>query len=292
MKSSRKIVFLGMHGRYSYIPFKMMLDAGVNIEGVITPRPSADSIGPVRHPYFPPPEGKLILDNAGNTPTLGSEAGRHGIPLFGVGNLNDPRSLAVLRELDPDLIITACFSRILPISWLAIPKQGCLNLHPSLLPAYRGPTPQYWQHYYGENTTGVTLHFMDQEIDTGAIVNSIQVKIQDGATGVEVDEILSKAGGGLILRALALDEIPRREQENVEASYQPYPSAEERKLPVSWPVKRAYNFLRGADQFGPFRVVGLDKRETVVREALAYLEGEFPESNEWIAFSDGSIKIR
>ncbi|MEK6220715.1 MAG: formyltransferase family protein, partial [Chloroflexota bacterium] len=134
MKSSRRIVFLGMHGRYSYIPFKMMLEAGVDIVGVITPRPTADSNGPVRHPYFPPPAEKLILDNTGIKPTLGSEAGRHGIPLIGVGNLHDPRSLAMLKELAPDLIITACFSRILPDSWLAIPKQGCLNLHPSMLP--------------------------------------------------------------------------------------------------------------------------------------------------------------
>ena len=75
-----------------------------------------------------------------------------------------------LTRLDFDAITVACFSRKLPASVLRLPRLGCLNVHPSLLPAHRGPDPLFWIYHDGDETGGVTIHLMDEGFDTGPIV--------------------------------------------------------------------------------------------------------------------------
>ena len=92
------------------------------------------------------------------------------IPVFQPGTLRSPEAVAELRAFAPDIIVVAAYGRILPTAVLNLPRFGCLNLHPSLLPAYRGPSPVVSALLAGDDTTGVTLMLMDEGMDTGPII--------------------------------------------------------------------------------------------------------------------------
>ena len=92
------------------------------------------------------------------------------IPVFQPGTLRSPEAVAELRAFAPDIIVVAAYGRILPTAVLNLPRFGCLNLHPSLLPAYRGPSPVVGALLAGDDTTGVTLMLMDEGMDTGPII--------------------------------------------------------------------------------------------------------------------------
>ena len=91
-------------------------------------------------------------------------------PVFQPGTLRNPEAVAELRAFAPDVIVVAAYGRILPTAVLNLPRFGCLNLHPSLLPAYRGPSPVVGALLAGDDTTGVTLMLMDEGMDTGPII--------------------------------------------------------------------------------------------------------------------------
>jgi len=286
MGDSMRIVFMGMTGEFSRIPFQALLDARANVAGLIIPRPSADRDGPRwLDPSSSSPSGLPLLSSpvAPNVVHLATSAG---IAILEVGSLSDPRSLAALDSLAPDLICAACFPWLLPPAWLECPSLGCLNLHPSLLPAYRGPAPLFWQFRAGEQPTGVTLHFMDEGADTGDIVSQVEVSFPDGITGLEADRLTAEAGARLVMEALAPPHplasppdrtfpggrgggLPRRPQPEAGASYQSRPSRSDLAIPISWTARRAFNFIRGAGEWGPFEIVVGGGRFRV-SEALTY----------------------
>jgi methionyl-tRNA formyltransferase len=202
--------------------------------------------------------------------TILTKAGEYGIPVLEVGSMRNEETLYAIQELEPDLVVVACFPQILPKRMLEIPKFGCLNVHPSLLPAYRGPEPLFWQFRAGEKDMGVTVHWMDAGADTGDILGQVHLSFPEGARTVEADGLVAQAGAELILRALQEDEWPRRPQESEGASYQGIPGTEDRVIPVSWDVKRAFNFIRGADVWAPFWIEREDGDRVTVQEALGF----------------------
>ena len=208
-----RIVFMGMLGEYSAIPLHTLVDAGANVAGLILPRPVADADGPRWITLTPLSEAPLLIRPAAlNAAHIAAEA--H-IPILEVGSLKDPRAFDALDSFAPDLICVACFPRLLPRRWLDRPRFGCLNLHPSLLPAYRGRDPLAEQLQAGETHTGVTLHFMDEGADTGDIVSQIATPFREGLTPAEAERLTARAGAQLLLAALdRLPNLPRRPQIN------------------------------------------------------------------------------
>src|SRR6185503_3137322 len=101
-----------------------------------------------------------------------------------------------------DAIAVACFSRRLPASLLRLPRLGCLNVHPSLLPAHRGPDPLFWIFHDGDEAGGVTIHLMDEGFDTGPIVLQENVALSDDMTVAELDRTCARLGGELLAEAL------------------------------------------------------------------------------------------
>ena len=87
-----------------------------------------------------------------------------------------------------DLLISHAFMRILPRKVFAAPKYGSINIHPSLLPKYRGPSPTYWVLHNKENVTGLTCHFIDKYIDTGDIIHQIEIPVKSGDTIASIIE--------------------------------------------------------------------------------------------------------
>ena len=295
----RKIIFMGMGGVYSLIPLESLIEEGAQVTAVVFPRPKADDNGPR---WMPPParipnDPQLVVRPVReNILTL---AGAQGIPVLEVGSMRAAATLAAIEELQPDLVIAACFPHILPELMLKIPKIGCLNIHPSLLPAYRGPQPLFWQLRAGEQNTGVTVHWMDAGVDTGDILGRVTVDLSDGVNSIEIDKLVAKAGAKLIVTALREDEWPRRPQGSAGASYQRAPRATDKVIPTSWSVRRVFNFLRGADAWTPFWIEPEDAERIEVREAVGYQTGlklqrsvEPHDEEVWVQMKDGVLRVK
>jgi methionyl-tRNA formyltransferase len=165
-----RIVFMGMAGPFSLIPFRALLQAGANVVGLLIPRPTADREGPRRPAPDPPPTGDLPVLPSPVSPSPTALARGAGIPVWEVGALPDPRSHAGLAAMAPDLMCVAGCPRWWPPAGLSWARLGCLQVPASLLPAYRGPAPLFWQFRAGETRTGVTLHRMDARADSGPIL--------------------------------------------------------------------------------------------------------------------------
>lgn len=290
-----RLIFMGMRGPFSLIPLQALLSAGATITAIILPAEGEPFTGLRPLPPAVPPPSDLPLLFSPVAPNIVHLAWANNIPVFEVARL-DNHSLAGLQTLRPDLICVACFPRLLPPAWLACPPLGGLNLHPSLLPTYRGPAPLFWQFRAGETNTGVTLHFMDKTADTGDIVAQSAVPFPDGITGPAAETLLAQAGSQLLLDALNQSTLPRHHQPAVAASYQSMPQPADLLIPTTWPARRAYNFMRGASTFGPF-IVDVSGRFLIVYEALGYeAAGELgqpfqqQDSKIQIQFSPGTLE--
>lgn len=97
-------------------------------------------------------------------------AKKNGIPIYHTQDINDDAGVAYLQSLTPDILLSAYFNQRIKATILSLPKQGCLNIHPSLLPAYRGVDPVFYAMLRSETNVGVTLHRLDEEFDTGNII--------------------------------------------------------------------------------------------------------------------------
>ncbi len=272
-----RILFLAMNGNFSSPPLCALLENGYRPRGLIIPPPPGMRMGFRRLPY-PVGQGQALPLQI---------AAAHEVPIYEIGDLHHPEALALLEGLD--LIITACFPKILPPRWLAAPRLGAINLHPSLLPAYRGPYPLFWQFRAGEQNTGITLHFMDAAPDTGDILAQQRVPFPDGLTGPEADTLTAEAGASLLLQLIADPEnIPRTPQPQGGATYQGVPTPEDLHIPANWTARRAFNFIRGAGEWAPFMVA--DGR--AISGALEYCEGDTPSGTpDWIPFANGAVRV-
>jgi methionyl-tRNA formyltransferase len=136
----------------------------------------------------PPPAKELVLDL--------------GLPVLQPERVKDPHFIAQLEALKPDVIVVAAFGQILPPAVLDLPRMGCVNVHPSLLPKYRGAAPINWAIINGEPRTGVTTYLMDEGMDTGAILLAREVEIGADETAQELGEQLAALGGELAKETL------------------------------------------------------------------------------------------
>lgn len=131
------------------------------------------------------------------------EALKHGIPIYQPIKLkNDLELIQNLKDLKPDFIIVVAFGQILTKEVLDIPKYGCINLHASLLPMYRGAAPINWSIINGEKVTGNTTMLMDIGLDTGDMILKDEVKITNNMTSGELHDILMVRGADLLIKSI------------------------------------------------------------------------------------------
>jgi len=158
----------------------------------------------------PPPAKELALDL--------------GLQVMQPERVKEPPVIAQLEKLKPDLIVVAAFGQILPPAVLGIPPLGCINVHPSLLPKYRGAAPINWAIINGETQTGVTTYFMDEGMDTGAVLLVREVEIGADETAEELGERLAAIGGELAretIQGLKEQSLHPTPQDEKGASYAP-----------------------------------------------------------------------
>ena len=181
-----RIVFMGTP-EFSVPPLEYLIKSEYQVVGVYT------------QPDKPTGRGRTLEQLPVKRVAL-----QHGLELFQPVRLRNPDEVARLAALKPDLILVAAFGQILPQSVLDIPKFGCLNIHPSLLPEYRGATPIPAAILVGDKETGVTIMLMDAGMDTGPIISQIIVGIEPDDTTESLTTRLAQAGVRLLGEALPL----------------------------------------------------------------------------------------
>ena len=171
---------------------------------------------------------------------------RHGLPLWQPENLRDPGFLDAVRVLEADLFVVVAF-RILPAEVLKIPRAGTVNLHPSLLPRYRGAAPIQWAVMNGDEETGVTTFMVEKKVDAGGILCQETVPIGPEETAGELHDRLALAGADLLARTvdlMAAGAIRPRPQTG-EATPAPRISREDGRIDWRLPARDIRNRIRG-----------------------------------------------
>ncbi len=201
-----RIVYMGTPG-FAVAPLRSLQAAGHVIAAVVarTDKPAG--------------RGKVLT-----SPPVKVAAEELGLTVLQPKRVREPAFVDTLRSLAPEVIVVAAYGQILPREILTLPKFGCVNIHASLLPAYRGAAPINWAIIRGEAATGITIMQMDEGMDTGAILLQERIAIGDRDTAGTVTEKLSDLGARAIVEALpriASGELRPQEQDHVKATPAP-----------------------------------------------------------------------
>lgn len=195
-----RIIFMGTP-EFSVPAFVSLVEAGHEIAAVVT------------QPDKPKGRGKAVLMTA-----VKEKAISYGIPVYQPVKAREPAFVRLLDELKADVIVVVAFGQILPKAILDLPRFGCINIHASLLPRYRGAAPIQWAVIDGEKESGITTMFMSEGLDTGDMLEKVTVVLDPKETGGSLHDKLSKLGGELILTTLkkleagTIERIPQTEE--------------------------------------------------------------------------------
>jgi methionyl-tRNA formyltransferase len=209
-------------------------------------------------------------------PPVKETADNLGLRVLQPPRLREPSVVTTLTTLQPDLIVVFAFGQILPRAVLDIPPLGCINIHPSLLPRYRGAAPVNWPIINGDATTGVTTMFMDEGMDTGDILLSEEVPIEDDETAEELAPRLAAVASRLLLQTLerwkegSLAPIP---QNHARATYAPLLKKDDGLIRWEQDAETIRNQVRGMIPWPVAYTLWKGKRLRVYRTRTAAGEG-------------------
>lgn len=280
-KPAPRVIFLGMQSNFSHPSLRALLSAGVEVRAVVLPAARNEQAVPALRRLQPPGRrGTLLPVNQSSLHTSVQQlAWDRNIPLWEVARMADPTVADMFSSYQPDLICVACFSRAIPLSILAIPRLGALNVHPSLLPANRGPEPLFWTFRLGQERTGVTIHLMDEKLDSGDIIAQEEIEVPEGSSYVELEEQAANLGGKLLAQAvedISLGRAERRPQDESLSSAYPYPSNQHGRAdfvihPSKWDARHVYNFICGVKNWGePLTLIADAELTLDVEDVLVY----------------------
>jgi methionyl-tRNA formyltransferase len=190
----------------------------------------------------PSGRGRLL-----NSPATVLWARARGVPVLQPQRARDEAFLAQLGALAPELIVVAAYGKILPKTLLELPRLGCVNVHASLLPRYRGAAPIQWAIARGEAETGVTLMQMDEGLDTGPMLAQARLPIAPDDTGESLSAKLAKLGGELLeqhLGALFEKSLVAVPQNQALATLAPKLTREDAVLDVKRPAGELHDYVR------------------------------------------------
>ncbi|TMI82702.1 MAG: methionyl-tRNA formyltransferase [Bacillati bacterium ANGP1] len=206
---------------------------------------ASDVVAVVTRPDQPQGRGLRV-----GPPPVAVAATQYALDVLQPGTLRDPGFLARLRDLGPDLFVVVAFGRIIPPDVLALASMGGINLHPSMLPRYRGAAPIPRAIAAGETATGVTVLHLSEELDAGDIILQRAAPIQPDDTGATLEARLARDGAALLVEALGLLETgraPRVVQDSSRATFAPKVAREEAWISWSDPAAKIVNQVRAFD---------------------------------------------
>lgn len=226
-----RIVFMGTP-EFAVPSLRALVEAGHDVCGVFT-QPDKP-VGRHQNRFQPSPVKEYALSA--------------GLAVYQPAKMRDGEALAILRELKPQLIAVAAYGKILPPDILALPELGCVNVHSSLLPAYRGAAPINWAILNGEERTGVTIMYMAEGLDTGDILSQAAVQIGPDENAQELTARLARLGAELLVKTveeIAAGNAAPIPQDDSLSCYAPMLSRE--LSPVDWtkPARAIHCQVRG-----------------------------------------------
>ena len=195
-------------------------------------------------------------------PPVKEKAVEYDIPVYQPQRARDEEFIEELKKINPDVIVVVAYGQILPESILNIPKYGCINVHGSLLPKYRGAAPIQWAVLNGDKKTGITTMYMDIGMDTGDMILKQEVEIGENETTGELWDRLSKIGGELLVETLKQIENGTAPREKQGEDFSVAPMLNKEMAKIDWenktaqeiknlvrglnPIMGAYTFLNGS----------------------------------------------
>lgn len=224
-----RIIFFGTP-EFAIPSLNALLLSGEEIVAVVTQPDKKKGRG---HIFTPPPVKEFAINK--------------GIEVFQPTNIREDTFISKIFDLRPDLIVVAAYGKILPPDILKIPVYGCINVHASLLPKYRGAAPIQWAIINGEKKTGITIMMMDEGMDTGDILLQEEVEISEDDNAETLSKKLSELGASLLIKAIKKIEegsIERLPQVGT-PSYAPPLKKEDGLIDWSKPASEIFNFVRG-----------------------------------------------
>jgi methionyl-tRNA formyltransferase len=171
-----------------------------------------------------------------------------GLPVYQPENFRDPETVEQLRSLQPDVVAVVAYGRILPQSVLDIPQKGCINIHASILPEYRGSAPYQWAVLDGKEETGVTAMYLCREMDAGDIIDVSKTPIDPNETAGQLLDRLAQLGAVLLSKTMARmaeGDVERIPQDASKATYAPM--LDKTMCPIDWrkTAQQVHNQVRG-----------------------------------------------
>ena len=225
------IVFMGTPD-FAKESLKQVYEKGYNILGVVT---NVDKPKGRGMKMIPTPVKEYAIEK--NIPVFQPEKVR-----------NNPEIIDTIKKLNPDVICVVAYGKILPKELLDIPKLGCINVHGSLLPQYRGAAPIQWAVLNGDKVTGITTMYMDVGMDTGDMILKQEVQIGEDETTGELWDRLSIIGGKLLVETLELIEKNKAPREKQSENFTMAPMLNKEMAKIDWENKSAReikNLIRG-----------------------------------------------
>ncbi len=233
MKNIR-IVFMGTP-EFAVSTLKEIIKAGFNVVGVVTA------------PDKPSGRGRKLQESAVKQYALAQ-----GLPVLQPVNLKSSEFIEEITALTPTIQVVVAFRMLPKVLW-QLPEYGTFNLHASLLPQYRGAAPINWAIINGETVTGVSTFFIDEKIDTGAMILQREVEIKADENVGELHDKLMQTGAHLVVETLELiqnnEVIPRKQNSEIELKEAPKLTKENTRINWNAPIKQIYNFIRGLNPY-------------------------------------------
>ena len=229
---SIRTVFMGTP-EFALDTFQGLIDFGLNLVAAYT------------QPDRPKGRGKKLA-----APPVKELALKYEIPVFQPQKLREPAVVEELKALQPDLIVVVAYGQILPKSVLEIPQYGCINVHASLLPKYRGAAPINKAIIDGETETGVTTMYMDVGLDTGDMLIKRSLPIGENETAGELHDRLAAIGREAMeetLRQICDGTLKAEKQDDERTCYAPMMKKEDGLIDWSQPATAVHNLIRGLD---------------------------------------------
>lgn len=225
-----RVVFMGTPD-FAVPCLEALINAGYDVVGAFTQPDKPKGRG---YALAPPPVKVTALE--------------HNIPVYQPKTLKDGEALTILSELSPECIVVVAYGKILPKAILDLPKYGCINVHASLLPKYRGAAPIQWSVLNGERETGVTAMYMDVGLDTGDMIKKKTCEIGENETAGQLHDKLSSLGASLIVETLKELENGTAQREKQDDSQSCYaPMLDKSLCQIDWNVSasQVHNKVRG-----------------------------------------------
>lgn len=276
-----RVIFMGTPD-FAVPSLQRLLDCGHEVCAVFTQPDKPKGRG---HKLQPPPVKELALE--------------HGLPVFQPKTMRDETVQEQIAALCADVIVVVAYGKMLPKAVLDAPKLGCINVHGSLLPKYRGAAPIQWTVIHGEETAGVTTMFMGEGMDTGDMLLKAETPVGQEETSGELFDRLKEMGADLLAETLvkleqgALERIPQNEEEMTLA---PMLSKELSVLDWNRSAQELHDLIRGLNPW-PSAAASLDGKKLKLLSSRVLLGKGQPGSaaeqdGELIVFcGEGALKL-